>query len=120
MTVEMPERIAPAPGAPEVDFPWSAAATVVGALQAVGATLASQLEARPPMTATLADWQGRYRDDFDAVLVRLTATATALVESAATRAAAVVAGADEANGSQLVANRTTAAPGSGVALGGTR
>ncbi|HKY66516.1 MAG TPA: hypothetical protein VJM49_09110 [Acidimicrobiales bacterium] len=120
MTVEMPERVAPAPGAPEVDFPWSAAATVVGALHAVGATLASQLEARPAMTATLADWRGRYRDDFDAVLVRLTATATALVESAAARAGAVVAAADEANGSQVVANRTAASPEGGMALRGTR
>jgi hypothetical protein len=105
MTAEMPQRIAAAPGAAEVCFPWTHASNVVAALDDVSATLASQLDARPLMTATLGDWTGRYRDDFDPVLARLTITAPAVAEAARRRASAVVTAAEGANDEQLAANR---------------
>lgn len=105
MTAEIPEQVAPAPGAASVCFPWTHASNVVAALNAVQTTLTSQLEARPLMTATLTDWTGAYRDDFDLVLGRLTTTASGLVETVALRAGAVVTAAEDANDDQLVANR---------------
>ena len=105
MTAEMPEQVAPAPGAASVCFPWTHATNVVAALNAVQATLTTQLDARPLMTATLTDWTGAYRDDFDLVLGRLMTTASHLVEAVVLRAGSVVTAAEDANDDQLAANR---------------
>jgi V8-like Glu-specific endopeptidase len=105
MAAQLPERIAPARGAEAIRFPWAHASNVVAALNAVSATLTSHLEARPLMTATLADWRGVYRADFDVVHGHLCTTATALVEATALRASAVVTAAEGANEGQFVANR---------------
>jgi hypothetical protein len=104
MTILMPVPIAAAHGAVEIEFPWSAASSVVEALAGVTATLAGHLALRPAMTATLGDWAGAYRVDFDEVHARLMGTAATLAESARIRTAGVAVAAERANTLQIVAN----------------
>lgn len=104
---DMPAPVDPVPGASIVSFPWEAAASAVGALRDAAATLRSQLEARSDLLPTIVDWEGRYRDDFDATSERLTTTATGLVAILTSRANAIVSAAERA-ASQQSANNAAA------------
>ncbi|HYZ99420.1 MAG TPA: hypothetical protein VE575_11755 [Acidimicrobiales bacterium] len=104
MAAEMPARVAAVDGAVVVDFPWTAAASAVAALNAASSTLGSQLDARAGMLGTLEDWEGTYRREFNGTHGRLTSTASGLKESLATLASSIVTGAENANQQQRVNN----------------
>ncbi len=100
MAAEMPTKVEPVDGAVAVDFPWGSATAAVGALNAVSATLGSQLEARATMTPTIVDWTGTFRTEFDSTHTRLTTTASGLKETLTRMAFWIVSGADAANDQQ--------------------
>jgi hypothetical protein len=105
--MDMPAPVEPAPGAEVVEFPWDAAASAVGALHEAAATLRGQLDSRAALLPTIVDWEGSYRDDFDAAYTRLTATASGLAETLASRAGSVISAAETAAAQQM-ANNTAA------------
>lgn len=104
MAAELPVQVQAVAGATEVDFPWADAATAVTALNDAVSTLGSQLEARATLAPSIVDWVGTYRDEFDQADSRLTTTATGLSETLATRASAIVGGAERANEEQRLRN----------------
>jgi uncharacterized protein YukE len=108
MAAEMPAKVESVDGADAVDFPWSAAATAIGALNAASSTLGSQLEARATMTPRIVDWTGAFRSEFDGAHARVTSTASGLKETLTRMAFWIVSGAEAANDQQRT-NNTNAA-----------
>jgi uncharacterized protein YukE len=106
MAAEMPARVAAIPGARVVDFPWADATAAVAALNDASATLGTQLETRVGMIATIVDWEGTYRDEFDATYSRLKTSGEGLKTTLANLASAIVGGAEDANQEQRTANST--------------
>lgn len=115
------DRLAPADGAPAVDFDYTAASAVLGTL---GATVTSLGEHAAGLAgaqrAVVVNWQGAHRNEFDlaaAVLRRRFVDAVAQAQSARR---AVVAAVDAANARQrsynaaLAAARPAAAPTGGM------
>lgn len=105
---DMPAPVAPAPGANVVSFPWEAAATAVAVLQDAAATLRAQLDARSLLLPSIVDWEGRFRDDFDATYERLTTTATGLAETLTSRASSIISAAESATAQQTANNAAAA------------
>lgn len=110
MAVEMPARVEAAPEAVVVDFPWAAATSAVDKLNTGSSLLGGQLDTRAGMVVMLADWAGRFRDDFEAATQRLTPTAVGLKERLATLASSIVSGAEDANQQQRVNNARAESP----------
>lgn len=110
MAAEMPVQVQAVEGAVVVDFPWGAASSAVAALNAAVAALGPQLDARGAMQASLVDWQGAYRDEFDAGLQRITGVAHDAKEAMTRLASSVVSGAESANEEQRRNNDRAAEP----------
>jgi uncharacterized protein YukE len=110
MAAEMPTKVEAVAGATVADFPWSAAAAAVTALNAASSTLGTQLESRATMLPTLVDWVGTYRDEFDSANGRITGTASGLKETLATLASSIVSGAEDANQAQRTYNQAALEP----------
>ena len=100
MAAEMPVPVEPVEGATVVEFPWRAAADAVDVITTATSELDHQLGARPGMLATLDDWTGSYRTDFDVADWRLTTTAMGLKDELVRLASSVVSEAEEANQQQ--------------------
>jgi hypothetical protein len=96
----LPQPVVPVDGADAVDFPWGAAAAAVAALEAAKSRLDSQLQLRAEMRPALTEWEGAFRDDYDAGSSRLTAVAAELSRILATRISSIVSGAEDANAQQ--------------------
>lgn len=118
MAAEMPTRVEAVPDAVVVDFPWAAATTAVAALTAASSTLGSQLESRPAMVATLTDWVGSFRDEFDSAYQRISSTGSGLKETLSTLASSIVTGAEDANQEQRDNNTRAENPPERVPTGG--
>jgi hypothetical protein len=122
MAADMPVQVQAVEGAVVVDFPWAAASSAVAALNAAVAAQGPQLDARGSMQAALVDWRGAYRDEFDAGLQRIMATAHDTKEAMARLAASIVSGAESANEEQRNNNTRAAEPsvpgGAGSGRGG--
>jgi uncharacterized protein YukE len=118
MAAEMPVQVQAVEGAVVVDFPWAAASSAVATLNAAVAALGPQLDARGSMRPALVDWQGAYRDEFDAGLARITSTAHDTKEAMARMASSIVSGAESANEEQRTNNARAAEP--RVPVGGGR
>lgn len=100
MATEMPERVEPVDGAEEIDFPWSDARTALPALDAAADEIHDQLGHRPDMRATLDEWEGTYRNEFDDTDDRLMDYGSAAKDSLRVYAGAIVQGAESANAEQ--------------------
>lgn len=110
MAAELPAKVEPVENAVVVDFPWAEARTAVAALNAASSTLGTQLESRPGMVATLSDWEGAFRTDFDETHQRITSTASGLKERLTTLAQSIVGGAEDANAEQRTKNTEAQTP----------
>jgi hypothetical protein len=100
MATEMPERVEPVDGADEVDFPWSDARTAVATLDATADKIHDQLGQRPDMRATLDEWEGTYRSEFDDADDRLMAYGNTAKDNLRVYAGAIARGAESANAEQ--------------------
>jgi hypothetical protein len=97
---ELPARVEAVDNAVVVDFPWDAAGSAVTALNDASTTLGSQLGARPDMVATLTEWEGSFRTDFNEANSRITSAGSGLKEWMTTLASSIVSGAEDANEEQ--------------------
>ena len=104
MVVELPRRVAAAPPAAPVVFPWTEAAAALSALSAAAGAIASHREARSAMSAALAEWSGRFRDEFDRADAGLAAAAIDVEDGLVRKAGAIVDGAEAANAAQVRRN----------------
>jgi uncharacterized protein YukE len=102
---ELPDPVAPTSGAEVVDFPWAAVSGAIAELDAAATELANQLSSRSLLHATLVDWEGRYREDFDETYESLVTRAEGIVETLGSVAGAVVGGAEDAVADQTSANQ---------------
>jgi uncharacterized protein YukE len=100
MAAEMPTRVEPVDGAVPVDYPWSEATTVVGALNEAVSTLESQLVARAEMLPSVEEWVGAYATEFGMKQWLLEQTGIGLKEGLANLASSIVSGAEDANTQQ--------------------
>lgn len=100
MAAELPARVEAVENAVVVDFPWDAATSAVSALNEASSTLGTQLGARPDMVATLAEWEGSFRNDFNEAHGRITSAGSGLKERMTTLASSIVSGAEDANEEQ--------------------
>lgn len=110
MAAEMPAKVEAVAGATVADFPWTAAAAAVTALNTAASSLGTQLDSRATMLPAIADWEGAYRAEFDGAYGRIAATASGLRETLTTLASSIVSGADEANQAQRRYNQAALEP----------
>jgi uncharacterized protein YukE len=101
---ELPEPVTAVPGATVVDFPWSQASSALAALDQAANALNGQLGERADMQARLADWRGRYRDEFDETYDQLVSRASGIADSLIGLASSIVTGAEDAVSAQLAEN----------------
>jgi uncharacterized protein YukE len=104
----MPDPVEPAPGAEVVEFPWSEASSAVAELDSAATELDNQGLSRASLYPSLDEWEGQYRDDFDETYDSLMSTASGIVETLNSVAAAIVTGAEDAAADQFTANNLAA------------
>ena len=102
----LPIRVMAAEGAEVIDYPWTTAEAINVALEAIKGGFTSYLDNVMTQSMQLVvDWEGQFREDFDATIESLWTEVGYLGTDSATAVSNVVTAAENANEDQETANR---------------